>query len=310
MLKKNLFFIFLTLFFLQCKITYSVENKITHKINNEILTLIDIKNEEKYLSALNPNLNNLEKEKIFEIAKNSLIREVIKKNEILNYTKEILIDDTQFDNIISSYLLKLNINSKDEFRYYLQNHNLSLNEFREKIAIELIWNQLIYSKFNSKVRINKEALNSIAQQNIENQSNIYLLKEIVFELDNDEKLEKKYNLIKDAVKLNGFENTVMQFSLSPSSKNKGEIGWIRFNSLNSLVKESIKDLSIGELSDPISIPGGFLILKIEDIKKEINNNDLENELDNLIKLRRNEQLNQYSIIYFNKIKKDLKIEEL
>lgn len=310
MLKKILFYFILTIFFYKFENVHALENKIIIKLNNEIITTLDIKNEEKYLTALYPNLKNLEEEKIFEISKNSLIRERIKKIEILKYTKRIDIEENQIEKILYSYYVKLNINSLDDFKNYLKNIDIKLEEFKQKISIETKWNQLIYSKFNTKVKIDEKMLKLIAQQNIENASNSYFLKEIFFELNNGEKLENKYSLIKNTIKQTGFENTVMQYSISPSSKNKGEIGWIKFNSLNPLIKDSIQNLSLGEISEPISIPGGFLILVIDEIKKDIKENDLENEFKNLVNLKRNEQLNQYSVIYFSKVKKDLQIEEL
>lgn len=310
MSKKILLYFILIIFFFKFENVYALENKIILKLNNEIITTLDIKNEEKYLTALYPNLKNLEKDKIFEISKNSLIRERIKKNEILKYTKSIDIEENQIEKIIYSYYVKLNIKSEDDFKNYLKDIGIKIEEFKQKISIETLWNQLIYSKFNTKVKIDEKMLKLIARQNIENESNSYFLKEIFFELDDGEKLENKYTLIKKTIEQTGFENTAIQYSISPSSKNKGEIGWIKFNSLNPLIKDSIQNLSLGEISEPISIPGGFLILVIDDVKKDIKENDLENEFKNLVNLKRNEQLNQYSVIYFSKVKKDLQIEEL
>ena len=309
MFKKILLYLILIIFF-KFENIYALENKIIIKLNNEILTTLDIKNEEKYLTSLYPNLKNLEKDKIFEISKNSLIRERIKKNEILKYTKSIDIGENQIEKIIYSYYIKLNIKSEDDFKNYLKDIGIKIEEFKQKISIETMWNQLIYSKFNTKVKIDEKMLKLIAKQNIENESNSYFLKEIFFELDDGEKLENKYTLIKKTIEQIGFENTAIQYSIAPSSKNKGEIGWIKFNSLNPLIKENIQNLSLGEISKPISIPGGFLILVINEIKKDVKENDLENEFKNLVNLKRNEQLNQYSIIYYSKIKKDFQIEEL
>ena len=75
---KKLFFIFivLCLFFIK---TSAIENKILFKVDNQIITTIDIFNEINYLKILNPEIQNLNEQRLFEISKNSLIREKIKK---------------------------------------------------------------------------------------------------------------------------------------------------------------------------------------------------------------------------------------
>ena len=61
---------------------FAFENEIIVKVDNKIITKIDINNEVKYLSSLNPSLKNLSKNDLFQIAKSSLIREKIKEIEI------------------------------------------------------------------------------------------------------------------------------------------------------------------------------------------------------------------------------------
>ena len=53
-----------------------------------------------------------------------------------------------------------------------------------------------------------------------------------------------------------------------------------------------------------------MILKIDNIKLKERKIDLNKDLENLIKLETNRQLNQYSNIYFSKIEKNYKIDEL
>ena len=71
-MKRVLFIFFI---FFQCTNILAIERKIIFRIGNEIITNIDIKNEFKYLSALNKELQNLDKERIFSISRESIIRE-------------------------------------------------------------------------------------------------------------------------------------------------------------------------------------------------------------------------------------------
>ena len=124
--KKIQFFILIIFFFISENI-YALENKILIKVNNEIITSLDINNEINYLIALNKNIENLDEEKKYDIAKNSLIREKIKKIEILNYIKKIEIEEKISDEILKSTYLRLGISSKEEFLNYIKNYNININ---------------------------------------------------------------------------------------------------------------------------------------------------------------------------------------
>ena len=112
---KKIFIIILILLF-GSKNSFSQNNiQIIAKINDQIITNIDIKKEISYLKILNPKLKNLEEDKISQIAKNSLINEKIKKNELLkifNFEAEINV----IDNILNDLLTNLNYNNVSELQ--------------------------------------------------------------------------------------------------------------------------------------------------------------------------------------------------
>ena len=288
----------------------AIENKILIKINNEIITSLDIKNESSYLMALNPNIEKLKSDKIFNIAKNSLIREKIKQEEILKYMDEIKIDKQYLDNFIRSTYSQLGLKSQNEFIDHINKYDIDMNIVEKKITIETIWNQIIFSKFSNQIKLDKNELKKRILE-IKNQKNKkYLLSEILFNIVVKSDFESKYKTIKDSISKIGFENTAATYSISDSSKIGGNIGWINENSLNKKIKKKLDNLKVGELSKPITTPSGFLILKINDIEfydKKIN---IDNELKTLEKIEINKQLNQFSNIYFNKIKKNFTINEL
>ena len=137
----------------------------------------------------------------------------------------------------------------------------------------------------------------------------YLLSEILFNISNNAELKIKSEEIKNSILNVGFENTALIYSISDNSKIGGKLDWIKENSLNNKVRNELNNMNIGDLTNPIITPGGFLILKIEDIELKKGKFNLEAELENLIKIETNTQLNQYSNIYFNKISKNFKIDE-
>ena len=136
------------------------------------------------------------------------------------------------------------------------------------------------------------------------------MSEIVFDFNENTSIEKKFLLIENEINKSGFKNAAFSYSISNSSKSGGNIGWINENTINQKLKNEISKLEIGQYTQPIIIPGGALILKLEDIKEEKNDVDVNKKLNELIKYLTNEQLNQFSNIYFNKIKKNIQINEL
>ena len=284
------------------------ENKIIVKVNNEIITSIDIENEINYLKILNPQVNNLDKNKLINIAKNSLIRERIKIITLLNVVEEIKVQDEYLNEIIKSSYEKLGLNTLDQYKKYLENNQLKIEYIKNKISVEAIWNELIYKKFNSKVVINKDKIINEVKNNPDIKM---LLSEIVFQVKNKNDLERKYNEIKNDIQSEGFENAALIHSISNSASSGGKIGWINKNSLNEIFNDALLDLKIGEYSRPILTQAGFVIIRINDIKKDKSNEQsIEKKVDTLIRIKTNQQLNQFSNIYLNKIKKDLVINEL
>ena len=133
--------------------------------------------------------------------------------------------------------------------------------------------------------------------------------EIIFDLKEKETVNEKFNVIKNAINENGFANTALIYSISETSTSGGNIGWVSENSINKKILKKIMEIDINNFTEPLVIPGGYLILKINEkriTKKDIK---LEDELKKIVQIKTNEQLNQFSNIFLNKIKKDIVINE-
>ena len=300
---KYLFF--LIIFFNSSAI--SIENKIILKIDNIIITSIDVLNEVNYLKALNPSLKNLDENKMLTVAKDSLIREKIKKIEISKFNISN-IDDKYLENLIKSIYTNIGLTNKEEFVSHINSFGINLTSIEEKLLSETHWNQLIYNKFFSKLKIDKNKIKEEIQKNKE-KSRSYLLYEIVYSADQNIKSEELFKDIQKSIFENGFENAAAIFSISESAKTGGNLGWVNENTMNKKILKEINDLKIGQHTNPILIPGGFLILKIKDQKEIEKKIDIKKELNSRIRLLQNQQLNQYSNIYFQKIKKNISINE-
>jgi peptidyl-prolyl cis-trans isomerase SurA len=245
-----------------------------------------------------------------EIAKKSIIKEKIKIIEINKNFKNPKIPDEILQTILENIYRRLNIKNLDNFKKYLISKNVKYQDVKNKIEIESLWNELIIAKFSSKIQINE---NEIRKNIIKNQKKFlksYLLSEIFFEISNSGQLNNKYEEIKKIIQEKGFENAAASLSTSNTANQGGKIGWIDEDSLNKNLKKILSKLTVNEITEPLTMPGGFMILKINEIRKKEKKQNIENELKRIINFKKNDQLKQFSKIYFNKVKKNIKIHEI
>lgn len=305
MKKINTLFFILFLTFIPKKLV-SLENKILIKIDNEIITTVDVFNEINYLTALNPSFLSLDDNEKYNIAINSLQRDRIKEIEILKNTSNLDIDEIFLAKLVENVYSQLNFKNLEDFEKHLINNQSNFDYFKNKLMVENIWNELIYVKFNNKVKINRDKLQKIILSNEKKQLISLNLSEITFKIENTEDLNNKYELIKKDINEKGFENAAIIHSVSETSSKGGKIGWVNENAINNIVKKRINNLDINNFSEPIVIPGGFLIIKINDIKKEkLSEENIDKKVDELIKIETNQQLQNFSNIYFEKVKKNV-----
>ena len=193
-------------------------------INGNIITNFDIEKEVSYLKILNPQLEKLDEKKIFNVAKNSILNEVIKKNEVKKFFK-LDKDIEMINKMYSDLYISLGFSNNLEFENILiKNNSYTTSEIIEKIKVEFFWSRIIFEKFNNQVRINEKELTQKVE-NIDNYKDEYLLSEIFFNKDVSLSLEDQINKITNSIDQVGFNNTASIFSKSESANFGGKIGW-------------------------------------------------------------------------------------
>ena len=179
---KRKFLLGIIIFFFSHQILLA-DIKILVTVNNEIITNHDIKKESNYLKILNPNFSQLNIDQRFNIAKNYLIDQIIKEKEIKKYIKIENDNQQLIDDYLKNLYLKLGFNNQQEFEKKLkQNKNHNLFEIKEKIKIELLWNELIYSRYNNQIKIDKKEIFSKVNDMQGNLKKEYFLSEIIFSI--------------------------------------------------------------------------------------------------------------------------------
>ena len=279
------------------------------KINNQIITSFDLEKERNYLLILNPKLIEIDENDLIELAKRSLIKEKIKKDEIIKY-KEINLQNTQINDVLVQIIKNLNFTNQTQLENYLKNFDISINDLKEKIEIENEWKNLIYAKYSKSIKIDKknliEKINKIEKEEFLFE---YNLSEIVFEKEQNISLEEQSKIIFSSIEDIGFENTANLFSISESSKVGGQIGWVKKNNLSDEIIQEIDNIKVDIISSPIQIGNNYLILKINEVKKIPKEIDKQKELDKMIMIETSKQLDKFSNIFYNKIKLNSVISE-
>ena len=285
------------------------ENKILVKLDNEIITTFDIENEARFLKALNPQLNELDNKQILSISKNSIIRQKIKKIELLKYESELNVEDKFLNKLIKSNYSKLGLKNVSEFENYMKSNNINVENVKEKMMIEALWNDLIFKKYSSKIKIDKKEIRNEILAN-KNEVTSYHLYEILFNDTNNSKIEQKYIDIQKIIKNSSFENAALIHSVSSTSALGGDLGWIEEKSLNKKIRNELSKIEISKFTRPILTSSGFLILMIKDKKKVEKKVDIEKEIQKMINIKTNQQFTQYSNMFFKKVSKNISINEL
>ncbi len=287
----------------------SINFRIILKIDNQIVTTYDLEQERNYLLALNPRLNEVDEKTLLDIAKKSIVKEVIRKNEILKY-KELNLQNSQINTVLEKMINDLNFSNLQQFQNYLMSYSISIDEIRGKIEIENEWKNLIYAKYSKSINIDKASLQSKIDNISEKEFLIeYNLSEIIFSKQNNNNLKEVEKKIFESINEIGFENTANLYSISDSAKVGGKIGWIRKDNLSAEVVEKLKNLKQNSNSPVIEIGNNYLILKINEIKETPVKIDKKRELEKMIMIETSKQLDKFSNIFYNKIKLNSKISE-
>ena len=308
-LRKYIFLI-IFLFFIPIK-SHPEKLKILYVVEDNLITNIDIKNEINYLLLINNELSKISPELLVEHSTKSLLREKIKEIEL---KKRINIDS--FDDVVQinvdRFKKRLNLTNENSYEELLNSLNLNKNYIFNKIKIETLWNRYIFERFKNTISVNKDQIRRELEEKINTTSNEveeFLLHEIIFNANTKEKLQNEYIKIINSISEIGFQNTASIFSNASSSKYGGEIGWVKISQLSGKIINEVATLKIGEISKPIDIGNGKMILFLKDKRQVSKKISFEEEYEKAVILDGEQQLDKLSEIYFKKIELDTKIYE-
>ena len=305
---KKYFFFFLnfTLFILFFTHLNALKNEIIVKIDNSVITAYEIKNKIKtslILSNHDINQSNIDKNK--KRALTYLIDLKLKTNELRKFKFNL-------DNVnVNTQLLSLSSNNINKFKEKFQELGINFELFVNEIKIETAWKQLMFNIYKEKVKINQNDIDREVLNYIQNNANVTELNisEVEINLNNNSNYQDEINFILKEISENGFEKTAQKFSISSTSKNFGNIGWVNSESLNSKASKVLKNLKKGEVSKPIKIMNSLIFFKLIDKRvSKMNEINTEEFKKRLIDQKKNELFNLYSRSHLSKLKNNSLIE--
>ena len=199
----------------------------------------------------------------------------------------------------------MNVSSEEEFKIYLAKYDLNLNDVLKKLAIENNWNSLIYERYKNQINIDEDKIKENLEVEFTNNKTekLFLLSEILFTAKNKEDFDINYKKILNTIQKKDFSSAASIYSLSDTAKFGGKIGWVGKNDVSKKIYKQISILEINQFTQPFKVATGFLLINLDDIKtreREINSKEVFN---NIVIQETNRQLNQFSTIYFKKVKK-------
>ena len=285
------------------KIKTSIKDGLYATVGNKAITRSDIMNEIKSILILN-NMSYSEENK--QELQRMAVKAVIKRN-----IKQIEIDKKNFlkfnQNDLSYNLERLAKNAGmglEAFKDVCESNGLDFSVIENQLKTELLWNSLIFYQYGNKITIDIDEINNQLRLNKnKNEFTEYLISEIIVKAVTKDKLESLVNEIKKKIEIEGFKNTAMKLSISESSINGGDLGWLSENKLAEKFRSILAATPLGGISKAILVNENILIFQVRDkriIEKEINLEELKNQL---VDSEKTKMLNMYSRSHFENLRR-------
>ena len=297
--KKLIFYIILSIIFLSKNALAQINNKIILKVENEIITSYELKN--KILTTLflsNQEINQSNIDKLKKKSVELLIEDKLKLIELKKYNFEADNSRTR------KYLNSISSNNIQNLIENFNKNNLDFNLFKKEVETQLKWQELIYNIYKNKISIDENIINDELKNLTGKNTNFkeFKISEIeIFASENDNK--NKIKEVQDEINKNGFSAAAIKLSMSTSSKNKGNLGWINSKSLSNQIKDIITSMKVGDVSKPIFQQDRILFLKLDDTREiSLDMNDIEKFKNKIIDQKKNELFNLYSKSHLSKLR--------
>ncbi len=284
------------------KLSARIDSTIITKVNGQIITTVDLENELKTYFIMN-NIDFTEKNinQYKNLILDGMIKRLIKKGEIKKF-KIKKYNEVDFNEYITNIAVTKGLQAF-ELPDFFKKNDLDYDQFKDNIIIQLKWNNLILNLYAGEVNLSESEVQGELQKyskEIYSGEKSYKISEIVLSLQDKEKVQEIQNFIVS----NGFEKAASTYSIADSSLRGGSLGWLATSELNESLLNNLKNLKIGEITDPINRLDQIIILRLDETKLiKRSEKDVSIIKRNIINRLRSEKLNFFSISHFSKAEK-------
>ena len=276
-------------------------------VGNKAITESDIIKEIKIILILSDQPYSVEKREMLQsVAVRESVKRNIKKIEIEKYNN-LSYNEMDLSRELIAIAEQANTDIQTLKIKFAQN-GIDFSNVVENIKIELLWNSLIFNLYKNRLNINlSEVDEQLENLNKNKDINEYLISEIIIEPVSKDKLDFEIKKIKEEIKVQGFEKVAMEKSISDSSINGGDLGWVSQNLISKEFQSKIINTPIGEISDPVLLPKGIVFFKVRD--KRISNKifNIEEAKQQLINSEKTKILNMYSLSHYDTLRRTVAI---
>lgn len=304
-IKKIIFLLFIFLTFVE-KINSEISDSLYMTVGDIAVTQSDIVKEIKIILILtNQSYSNERSEQFQEAAVKAIIKRNIKrleleKNEYYNFDREDL--KNELNKLANNMGLDL-----ETLKSVFDTNEIDFSSIEEQVKVELYWNSLIFQMYKDRISVNPDEIDDklklIRSEKVEE----YLIAEILLPRTDNEIVEDQVKEIKNIIDIEGFENAAKKFSISKTSLEGGNMGWLSEKVLSEKIKNAIFSTALGSLSEPLVIPEGILIFKVKDKRNVESKLSLEAAKEQLIQIEKSKILQMYSMSHYDKLRRSTSI---
>jgi len=307
-IKKIIFFIFLSLICIE-KVNAQIKDSLFITIGNKPITKSDIVNEIKIILILNnESYSDDKRDQLHKAAVNAIIKRTVKQIEIEKNSSFLKINRKDLEDELTSLARNLNMDL-DTLKNICESNELDFSLIEDQIKTELFWNSLIFELYKNRLKITADEIEEKLKSFQENkQVNEYLISEILVKIKDENNLKLEVGELTKKIENEGFENVAKNLSISESSINGGDLGWLKENIISEQIKSTIEETSVGALSKAIILNQGILIIKVRDKRKMKNTQSLEEMKNELVNSEKLKILNMHSLSHYDKIRRTVTVK--
>ena len=304
-IKKIVLVILISLICLE-KANTEISDSLFMTIGDKAIAQSDIVNEIKILLILkNESYSEEKREEMHKLSVQSIIKRKIKEIEI---ERTDFFEFNQQD--VNSELERLanNINvDLETLKNICESNELDFAIIEKNIQISLAWNSLIFQLYKDKISIDSDEIDEQLRISQEKKTEEYLISEIMIKPVEKNMVESEIKKLKDKIKIEGFESVAKRLSISESALKGGNLGWVSETIISEKFKSEIINTPIGNISKPILLPEGILLLKVKDKRKSKRFINLEDAKNQLVNAEKTKILNIHSLSHYDKLRRSISI---